>query len=197
MAKFVIFIDWNSWYFVYNAKKICKNSWKLIYVQAKKVQTFFCDLTNFFPRKFQKIFHEKIRDLFTFKLHIAKLLLIWWIFSCNIFWIFWGKYSWKFVYIYVIRAKFLLIWRFFFSIFHEKVRESLFTFKLMNTKLLSFWRVFFFLFSTDTSSQFSVDIVEVTPTSQTMELKEQQIINETNGKEIVLNASRLQVESEK
>jgi len=47
------------------------------------------------------------------------------------------------------------------------------------------------------SSQFSVDIVEVTPTSQTMELKEQQIINETNGKEIVLNASRLQVESEK
>ena len=56
---------------------------------------------------------------------------------------------------------------------------------------------FFFLFSTDTSSQFSVDIVEVTPTSQTMELKEQQIINETNGKEIVLNASRLQVESEK
>jgi len=52
-------------------------------------------------------------------------------------------------------------------------------------------------YSTDTSSQFSVDIVEVTPTSQTMELKEQQIINETNGKEIVLNASRLQVESEK
>ena len=54
----------------------------------------------------------------------------------------------------------------------------------------------FFFFSTDTSSQFSVDIVEVTPTSQNMELKEQ-IINETNGKEIVLNASRLQVESEK
>jgi len=51
-------------------------------------------------------------------------------------------------------------------------------------------------YSTDTSSQFSVDIVEVTPTSQNMELKEQ-IINETNGKEIVLNASRLQVESEK
>ena len=57
-------------------------------------------------------------------------------------------------------------------------------------------KIDFPIFSTDTSSQFSVDIVEVTPTSQNMELKEQ-IINETNGKEIVLNASRLQVESEK
>ena len=52
-------------------------------------------------------------------------------------------------------------------------------------------------YSTDTSSQFSVDIVEVTPTSQNMELKEQQIVAGENGKEIVLNASRLQVESEK
>ena len=57
-------------------------------------------------------------------------------------------------------------------------------------------KIDFPIFSTDTSSQFSVDIVEVTPTSQNMELKEQ-IINETNRKEIVLNASRLQVESEK
>ena len=129
LAKFVIFIDWNSWYFVYNAKKYAKIRESLFTFKLKKCKLFLC-LTNFFPRKFQKIFHEKIRDLFTFKLHIAKLLLIWWIFSCNIFWIFTGKYSWKFVYIHVISAKFLLIWRFFSQFFMKK--------------FLSFWRDFFF-----------------------------------------------------
>ena len=55
-------------------------------------------------------------------------------------------------------------------------------------------------YSTDTSSQFSVDIVEVAP--QNLELKEQNsggvpAIEIQNGSEVVLNASRLQVESEK
>lgn len=69
-------------------------------------------------------------------------------------------------------------------------------------------------YSTDTSSQFSVDIVEVAPRG--LELEETRIKNPTapaqlnqqddggesavegeNGTEIVLNASRLQVESEK
>ena len=54
--------------------------------------------------------------------------------------------------------------------------------------------------STDTSSQFSVDIVEVAPRGLEMENKnEVQIENgpQTDGDGIVLNASKLQVETEK
>ena len=55
-------------------------------------------------------------------------------------------------------------------------------------------------YSTDTSSQFSVDIVEVAPRGLEMENKnEVQIENgpQTDGDGIVLNASKLQVETEK
>lgn len=55
-------------------------------------------------------------------------------------------------------------------------------------------------YSTDTSSQFSVDIVEVAPRGLEMENKnEVQIENgpQTEGDGIVLNASKLQVETEK
>lgn len=56
-------------------------------------------------------------------------------------------------------------------------------------------------YSTDTSSQFSVDIVEVAPRSLELEEASKKEV-EQNGdagkeNEIVLNASRLQVESEK
>ena len=72
-------------------------------------------------------------------------------------------------------------------------------------------------YSTDTSSQFSVDIVEVAPSARGLELEEttgshykknppaptqqddggESAVEGPAGTEIVLNASRLQVESEK